>query len=126
MHFHRWIRHGDPLALKGLERTPLAERFWPKVDKNGPVPVHQPDLGPCWLWTGCTQRYGKIKTGGKKGTAYAHRLSYEWAHGPVPAGLELDHLCDTTRCVNPAHLEAVTHSENELRKVARRRLRAAA
>jgi hypothetical protein len=30
----------------------LPERFWKKVDKNGPVPAHRPELGPCWLWTG--------------------------------------------------------------------------
>jgi hypothetical protein len=43
---------------------------------------------------------------------YAHRLSYEAAFGPIPAGLELDHLCRNPRCVRPDHLEAVTHAEN--------------
>lgn len=47
---------------------------------------------------------------GKK--AYAHRVSYELYTGPIPEDLEVDHTCRTTWCCNPAHLEAVTHSEN--------------
>lgn len=47
----------------------------------------------------------------------AHRAVYEHLRGPIPVGLELDHLCRNTRCVNPAHLEPVTHRENALRGV---------
>lgn len=122
LHHQRWLAHGDPLKViapserRRPEPISLAERFWPKVNKSGPVPEHRPELGPCWLWTGCVQRYGRIKLEGTKRVAFAHRVSYEWAKGPVPDGLELDHLCRVTACVNPDHLEAVTHSENELRK----------
>ena len=42
----------------------------------------------------------------------AHKMMYEHVNGPVPEGLELDHLCHVRHCVNPAHLEAVTHAEN--------------
>jgi hypothetical protein len=45
----------------------------------------------------------------------AHRLSYEWLVGPVPEGMELDHLCRVRHCVNPSHLEVVTHSVNVIR-----------
>ena len=54
-----------------------------------------------------------IRSGGRSGPMrIAHRLTYQWAKGPIPAGMELDHLCRNRRCVNPAHLEPVTHREN--------------
>ena len=72
----------------------------------------------CWLWTGCLCKgYGNFSL---NGTAhYAHRWLWEYVNGPVPAGLELDHLCGVKNCVNPAHLEAVTHAEN-MRRAAMR------
>lgn len=91
----------------------LADRFWAKVDKGGP--------NGCWVWTGAvrTTGYGGINIGivnGKRDrVAQAHRVAYELVIGPITEGLELDHLCRNRLCVNPAHLEPVTHRENGLR-----------
>lgn len=66
---------------------------------------------PCWLWNG--QRscgYGKVVV--KKRRVWAHRAMWEQVNGPIPPGLELDHLCRVPACVRPDHLEAVTHREN--------------
>ena len=68
----------------------------------------------CWIWMGQLRGgYGRIKLGGRKGKAFSvHRLTYEHFRGPMPEGLEPDHLCRVRCCVNPWHLEAVTHREN--------------
>lgn len=70
---------------------------------------------PCWVWTGwCDPNgYGQFFDGAR--VVGAHRFAYELWVGPIPAELVLDHLCRNPSCVNPAHLEAVTRSENALR-----------
>ena len=80
-------------------------RFWAKVRKTA----------TCWIWTSAIIRsgYGTFWIDG--GMQYAHRLSYEWTIGPIPPGLQLDHLCRVRECVNPSHLEPVTNRENILR-----------
>jgi len=75
---------------------------------------------PCWVWRGFVatpgNKYVRFRLGGRGTTRVpAHRWLYEQLHGAVPAGLELDHLCRDGRCVNPQHLEPVTHRENLLR-----------
>lgn len=69
----------------------------------------------CWEWTASVERggYGRYRVGSK--TRLAHRVSYEHLVGPIPDGLQLDHLCRNRRCVNPAHLEPVTCKENLMR-----------
>lgn len=62
------------------------------------------------------QGYGEVNAGPGR-SKFAHRIAYEAIRGPVPAGLDLDHLCRNRRCVNPFHLEAVTHRLNVLRGV---------
>jgi hypothetical protein len=90
------------------ENPTLRARFWAKVNKTE----------TCWLWTAGKHSagYGVINLCvGVNQVAYAHRLSYEWAKGPIPDGLEIDHLCRVRNCVNPDHLEAVTGAVNNLR-----------
>lgn len=90
-------------GMKAFGDTSLSEKFWSKVEP-------EPNSG-CWLWSGWAQtRYGGF---GRHGLA--HRVAYETLTGKVPVGLELDHLCRVTMCVNPYHLEPVTHKENLLR-----------
>ncbi len=84
------------------------ERFWAKVNKNGPTQAHRPDLGPCWLWIGSITAtgYGRFSRSG-----LAHRISFSFIR-PIPTGLDLDHLCRVRHCVNPSHLEPKTRKEN--------------
>lgn len=98
-HYQRWKHHGDPLW-----KPPTPEdRFWDNVDKSA----------ECWIWTGELGfgGYGRFNLGNTK--VQAHRLSYEWAKGEIPAGLEVDHKCHNRPCVNPDHLRPVTRKQNQ-------------
>lgn len=84
------------------------DRFWAKVDVGHPC--------GCWEWTGAIDHLGYGRFGkGDHGTVKAHRIAYMALLGEIPAGMELDHLCRNRRCVNPDHLEPVTHRENTYR-----------
>lgn len=97
-------------------------RFWPKVNKAGPVSALA--NGNCWIWMAATNGkngYGIFRGGegrdlcGSRRWMLVHRFVYEITFGPIPEGLEPDHLCRNRLCVNPSHLELVTHRVNTLR-----------
>lgn len=119
-HYQRWRTHGDPLGGRRYVRGDPVARFW----------VYCPpgqDPATCWDWQGTTTSslrkgakqlvYGTIAVTreGRQRHERAHRFAYELLVGPIPAGLQLDHLCRNTLCVNPAHLEPVTNRENTMR-----------
>ena len=88
------------------------DRFWARVDKNGPVPNHRPDLARCWLWTGglYLSGYGAYWYEGR--TQRAHSVAYRLFVGPINDALWVLHTCDRKACVNPAHLYLGTVTQN--------------
>ena len=90
----RWPK-GVPVSLDWLRRWVL------DIPESG-----------CWVWMGTTNPggYGLVGYNGK--TKLSHRVAYELKFGPIPEGLDLDHLCRVRCCVNPDHLEPVSRSEN--------------
>lgn len=85
----------------------VCSRFWEKVNKNGPIPRHQPELGHCWEWKACvTGSYGRFSIGTHKKQKHfpAHRISWVIKFGEIPRGFLVLHKCDYRLCVNPSHL----------------------
>lgn len=77
------------------------ERFWSKVNKSS----------NCWTWAAATYNgYGIFRL--DKAARLAHRISYYWAHGPIPEVAEVDHMCFTRNCVRPDHLRLLDHQQN--------------
>jgi len=99
------------------EITPLTGRQ--QFDSKIQVTANEALPEPCWIWTGANDGhdgYGRVRVAGK--TQSAHRMVYRHLKGDVPIGLELDHLCFNRACVNPAHLEPVSHTDNVRRSSA--------
>jgi hypothetical protein len=82
-------------------------RFWAKVSPNG---------NGCWEWLAAKNAEGYGQYCGKR----AHRFAFELAFGPIPEGYEIDHLCQNSSCVNPYHLDVVSHLDHIHRTHARR------
>jgi hypothetical protein len=86
---------------------PFEERLWGRVDKTAD--------GGCWVWTGALNAAGYGAIGKDNKVLRVHRVTYELLVGPIPEGLQLDHLCRNRACCNPEHLEPVTNRTNWLR-----------
>ena len=104
-HYQQLLKTGSPT---GTLRAPAIDRFVAKM-------VESPT--GCWLWTASKDGNGYGLFSGRPGGASirAHIWSYEYHVGPVPDGLQLDHLCRKRACVNPEHLDPVTSRVNSLR-----------
>lgn len=98
----------DPEGVARRRRQRSWDRFWSLVDVGG----------PCWIWTGTLdyKGYGRAMYRNQP-IRFTHRIVWEMLVGPVPEGLELDHLCRVRACCNPDHLEPVTHAENMRRGI---------
>jgi hypothetical protein len=92
-----------------MSATTEQVRFWSKVEKTE----------GCWIWKGglFINGYGRFyPTGGHHPqNVRAHRYAYQLFNGPIPEGLQIDHLCRNRRCVKPSQMEAVTQKTNLLR-----------
>jgi hypothetical protein len=77
-------------------------------------------ISPCFIWKGRKggrhNKYAMVRLRGQE--VYVHRAMYEQEVGPIPDGMQIDHLCRVPRCIRPEHLEPVTHTENQRRKPA--------
>lgn len=101
-HYARWNKTGSPMGSNRPKTR--SEALLARVNTSE---EH-------WMWTGTVlEGYGIFNW--KDSKMKAHRAVYELLEGPIPDGLELDHLCEITLCVRPSHLEAVTHRVNVLR-----------
>jgi len=104
------VRKHGPYARLSAE-----DRFWLKVDKNGPTPEGKPELGPCWMWTGATHSggYGNIFIDGH--WVRAHHFAYELLAEPIPDGLRLRNVCGMRACVKPGHWELAMSVDDQAR-----------
>jgi hypothetical protein len=116
------FRRANPDGI--AKPLPLVERFWSKVNKNGPIPIHRPELGPCWIWTAgrFPDGYGAFSVNRKN--ISAHRFSFEQEYGPLLPeffGEVILHACDNPPCVRPSHLHQGTTEENVADRQAKKR-----
>lgn len=116
--------NGIHLQRLSMDPKRTAKRFWSRVNKNGPVPEHRPELGPCWVWTGrlSWKGYGYFVVSGK--THNASRVAWLVAHGSWPNSCAL-HRCDRASCVRPDHLFEGTVADNNHDMVTKGRSRKA-
>lgn len=109
-------------GISSVPRKTVEQRFWAKVDGRGP--------DDCWEWTGWRHQFGYGLLGVRKRddsgptSALAHRLSWEFANGPIPDGMWVLHRCDNAPCCNPAHLFLGTHQDNMDDMASKRRAKA--
>jgi hypothetical protein len=96
------------------------ERFFAKVDRNGPIPAHRPELGPCHVWTASCKRFGHGQFSIRRKMRLAHRVAFLIAHGRWPEPCACHH-CDNPACVNVSHLFEGSKSDNNVDALAKGR-----
>jgi hypothetical protein len=99
--YHNIFAHPEEVIHKFMNRVAISN-----IEYNNT---------PCWEWLGRKTKYGYGQFDTNNIAVLAHRWAYQYFIGLVPDGLELDHLCKNTSCVNATHLEPTTHKENVLR-----------
>ena len=104
-------RHHNPLSIRPSKS--LEESFWEKVNKDGPVPTHCPELGSCYLWTAGKHPlgYGLLWDSEIAALRRATHVSFFLCTGEWPV-LHMLHKCDNPKCVRFSHLEEGTRSKN--------------
>lgn len=102
MHYRRWQRNGDPEARQVYRGDPA-----------GSIAARSKREGECLIWTGAMSDdgYGIMKVKGK--TRQAHLVAWDLANGPIPEGMQIDHICYNRACLEPKHLRLATHSQNQ-------------
>lgn len=115
-HYRVYRKWGHPLGEQVPRKAPRRvaknaspeERFWAKVDTDGPVPTSRPELGPCWVWLAATDANGYGTFAGRRGfSKLAHRFSWDLAGREFVEGRVLDHICKVHWCVRPDHLRQI-------------------
>lgn len=94
----------------------LEERFWEKVDKNGPAPPHVPELGPCWVWTAGVNSSGYAWMWLDGRPRLGSRIVWRIVSGEDPTQ-DVLHRCDNPRCVRPEHLFLGSDKDNARDKI---------
>lgn len=101
------------------------DRFWAKVEKNGPTPEHFPELGRCWIWLAARNYdgYGRFGYGGRVRMAHVVAYILTTGHEPPTETPKILHYCDggATGCVRPSHLYAGTDAQNVADMIAKGR-----
>ncbi|TYG23481.1 HNH endonuclease [Enterobacter asburiae] len=101
-HYFRWRKYGDPLVVRNTVYSSPQEAIKARTKVEG----------ECQVWTGAKLKtgYGSIRTGGK--ALRVHRFVWESVSGPVPDGMDVDHICRNRLCCNINHLRLASRSEN--------------
>lgn len=102
MHYQRARSRGDLAGSSQVKYASPAESFAARTERQG----------DCLIWTGTKNAagYGSIWVMGRM--VLTHRYSWERANGPIPEGMEIDHICHNRACASPGHLRAVSRSQN--------------
>lgn len=103
------VEHRARLSVARKRQTLPIEHIWSQLNREGPVPAHCPELGPCWVWTGrSVHKFGY----GLWNNEPVHRIAWRLTYGPIPEGLSVLHRCDKPPCARPDHLFLGTQADN--------------